>query len=388
MYKKIFIFGLIVVIILSTIQISAVQLSRNSTDWGENTTFFVNNPLIFSTFLGGENNDGMYYTGVNLIQDNQGNFIIAGTTESNDFPTTSYSYSQEYNGNSDIFITKINNNFTDVLSSTFIGGSNKEEARGIDIDQDGNIFVCGITESSDFPVTINGFQIEYNGGTEAPYGSGDAFVIKLNDDLDVLIGATFLGGNGHESCSSICIDSTGEIIISGLTSSSNFPVSDDAYDKTYDSGGYFKDDVFVTKLSNDLSQMISSTYIGGSHDDFTEALAVDSVDNIFISGWTRSSNYPTSDGAFDVSFGGVYDGFITKLNEDLTDIISSTYLGGTQWDFCYALTLDNNEDVYVTGHTASINFPTTSNVYCRNYQGRGGANVGDDAFYNKINKKY
>jgi len=384
MYKKIFIFGLIVVIILSTIQISAVQLSRNSTDWGKNTTFFVNNPLIFSTFLGGENNDGMYYTGVNLIQDNQGNFIIAGTTESNDFPTTSYSYSQEYNGNSDIFITKINNNFTDVLSSTFIGGSNKEEARGIDIDQDGNIFVCGITESSDFPVTINGFQIEYNGGTEAPYGSGDAFVIKLNDDLDVLIGATFLGGNGHESCSSICIDSTGEIIISGLTSSSNFPVSDDAYDKTYDSGGYFKDDVFVTKLSNDLSQMISSTYIGGSHDDFTEALAVDSLDNIFISGWTRSSNYPTSDGAFDVSFGGVYDGFITKLNEDLTDIISSTYLGGTQWDFCYALTLDNNEDVYVTGHTASINFPTTSNVYCRNYQGAGGANVGDDAFISKL----
>ncbi|MFE3846038.1 SBBP repeat-containing protein [Thermoplasmatota archaeon] len=384
MKYKIFIFGLIVVLILSTIQISALQLSRNEIYSGKNTTFFINNPYILSTFLGGENNDGMYYTGVNIIQDNQGNYIIAGTTESTDFPITNNALYPDKKGDSDIFITKINNDFTEILASTYFGGSNKEEARGIEIDQNGNIFICGITESSDFPETTNGLQSEYNGGTEAPYGSGDAFIVKMNNNLDVVLAATFLGGTGHESCNSISIDSNGDIIISGSTSSSDFPVSENAYDTNHNSGGYFRDDVFLTKISNDLSEMISSTYVGGNHDDFSEAISVDSSDNIFISGWTRSSNYPTTDEAFDVSFGGIYDGFITKFNEDMTDVISSTYLGGTQWDFCYALDLDNYENIYVTGHTASLNYPTTSDVYCRNYQGAGGANVGDDAFISKL----
>jgi len=293
--------------------------------------------------------------------------------------------SNQFTGNSDIFITIINNDFTELLASTYIGGSNKGEARGIDIDKDGNIFVCGITESSDFPVTINDFQREYNGGTEAPYGSGDVFIVKINNNLDSLISSTYLGGNGHEACSSICIDSTGDIIISGLTSSSNFPVSENAYDTSHNPGGYFRDDVFLTKFSNDLSDMISSTYIGGSHDDFSEAMSIDSSDNIYISGWTRSSNYPTTSNAYDTTFGGgYYDGFISCLNDDFTNLISSTYIGGTQWDFCYALDLDNYENVYVTGHTASLNYPTTSDVYCRNYQGSGGANVGDDAFISKL----
>ena len=162
---KIFIFGLIVVLILSTIQISALQLSRNVTYSGKNTTFFINNPYISSTFLGGGNNDGMYYTGVNIIQDNQGNFFIAGSTESTDFPITNNALYPDSKGDSDIFITKINNDFTEILASTYFGGSNKEEARGIEIYQNGNIFICGITESSDFPEITNGFQSEYKGGT-------------------------------------------------------------------------------------------------------------------------------------------------------------------------------------------------------------------------------
>jgi len=279
----------------------------------------------------------------------------------------------------------MNNDLTEVLASTYIGGSNNEEARGIEIDQNGNIFVCGITESSDFPVTNNAFQDEYHGGTESPYGSGDAFVIKLNNDLTEVVSSTFLGGSGHESCSSIAIDSTGNIIVAGSTSSSDFPVSESAYDTTYDSGGRIKDDVFATKLTNDLSEMISSTFLGGSHDDFCEAISIDSSNRIFVAGWTRSSNFPTTQDAYDRTFGrGYYDGFISKLNEDFTSLISSTYIGGSQWDFCYALTLDNDENVYVSGHTASLNYPTTSNAYCTSYQGSGGPNEGDDAFVSKL----
>ena len=142
-------------ILLITISVGASYQSNTSKI---NTSQLTNNPLLISTFLGGGNNDGMYYTGINIIQDKQGNVFIAGTTESTDFPITSGAYSEEHNGNSDLFVTKMNNDLTEVLASTYIGGSNNEEARGIEIDQNSNIFVCGITESSDFPVTTNALQ--------------------------------------------------------------------------------------------------------------------------------------------------------------------------------------------------------------------------------------
>jgi hypothetical protein len=382
MKMKIIIFGLIFLLCLSTSQISAIKLSSNML--AENCKQYSDNSLLLSTYLGGDDKDGMYYTGVNLERDNQGNVFITGTTESLDFPTTSNAYSQVNNGDSDIFITKMNNDFTDVLASTYIGGSDKEEARGIVVDSNGNIFVCGATESSDFPVTMNAFQSQYRGGTEMPYGSGDGFIVKLNNDLE-MVSSTFLGGSGHDFCNSICINSVGNIIVTGSTSSSNFPVSEDAYDSNHDNGGYFKDDVFITKLNNDLSDLIASTFIGGSNDDYSESISVDSSNYIFIGGWTGSSNFPTTLNAYDSSFGGgYYDGFISKLNDDLTDLISSTYTGGNQWDFCYTLNLDKDDNVYVSGHTASLNYPTSSTAYCRNYQGAGGPNIGDDAFISKF----
>lgn len=382
MKMKIIVFGLIFLLCFSTSQISAIKLSRNISF--KNYTQYSDNSLLYSTYLGGSDKDGMYYTGVNLKRDNQGNVFITGTTESEDFPITSNAYCQENKGNLDIFITKMNNDFTDVLASTYIGGRDKDEARAIEIDNNGNIFICGISESSDFPVTMNAFQRQYHGGTESPYGSGDCFIVKLNNDLE-MVSSTFLGGSGHDFCNGICINSEGNIIVTGSTSSSNFPVSEDAYDINHDHGGNFRDDIFVTILNNDLSDLIASTFIGGSHDDFSESISVDSSNYIFIGGWTASSNFPTTLDAYDSSLGGgYYDGFISKLNNDLTDLISSTYIGGTQWDFCYTLNLDVDDNVYVSGHTASLNYPTSSTAYCRNYQGAGGPNIGDDAFISKF----
>ena len=346
----------------------------------------MDSPLLLSTFLGGNSNDGMYYTGVNTILDEHGNIFIAGATESPNFPVTSGSYSTDHNGGSDVFVVKINNELTEVLACTYIGGNNNEEARAMTIDEQGDIIICGITESSDFPTTQKAFQTSYNGGTESPYGSGDAFVMIINNDLTSVQSSTYLGGSGHETCSSIDIDGGGNIIVSGSTSSSNFPVSETAYDTTYDSGGTIKDDVYVTKFNNDLTEMIASTYLGSSHDDFSEAMTIDSSDHIFVTGWTRSPDFPTTENAYDTTFGrGYYDGFISKLNDDLTDLISSTYIGGSQWDFNYALGLDADDNVYVSGHTASLNYPTTSNAYCETYQGVGGPNEGDDAFISKLN---
>jgi len=343
------------------------------------------NSLIISTFLGGSGNDGMFYTGINIKQDTQGNIFIAGTTTSNNFPVTTGIYSGNNNGESDIFITKFNHDLTEVLASTYIGGKSNEEARALTIDHNGNLYISGITESVDFPVSTNAFQNTYSGGTESPYGSGDAFVIKMSNDLSTLIASTFLGGNGHETCSSICVDTNGNVIVSGSTSSPDFPVSNDAFNKDYKNGGNLKDDVFISKLSPDLSELIASTYINGKHDDFSEALSIDSSNDIIIAGWTASSDYPTTSNAYDKGFSrGYYDGFISKLDSDLSTLKASTFLGGTNWDFCYGLTLDSSDNIFVTGHTASNNYPTTIDAYCRAYQGSGGAGGGDDVFISKL----
>lgn len=369
---------------LTTIE-NADAMNKLNTISTKNVSISSENLLLMSSFLGGGENDGMYYTGLNIAQDVQGNIFIAGSTESNDFPITSGVFSEFNNGNCDMFIAKFNNELTELIASTYIGGSKNEEARAVDIDENGNIFVCGITESTDFPVSKNAFQNQYGGGSYSPYGSGDAFIIKINNDLTDLISSTFLGGRGHETCSSLCLDNDGFVVVSGSTSSSDFPVSDDAFDKTYSSGGNLKDDVFITKLSNDLTTMIGSTYISGEHDDFSEAISVDSSNDIVIAGWTSSTEYPVTNGAFDTSFGrGYYDGFISKLNPDLSNLVSSTFLGGFNWDFCYGLTIDSYDNIFVTGHTASSNYPTTQHAYCRTYQGAGGQGVGDDVFISKL----
>lgn len=364
--------------------VSCEAAYQNSLD-KKTTTLLTDNPLLASSFLGGSNNDGMYYTYVNCIQDTQGNIFISGTTESADFPTTLDSYCPTFQGNRDVFVTKMNSELTTVLASTYIGGSNNEEARGIEVDDNGDIFICGVTESSNFPSTPNAFQQNYQGGTPSPYGSGDAFIIKLNNDLTTVLSSTFLGGSGHEYGNAIDIDSQGDIIVTGGTSSIDFPITDFAFDKIHHSGGDLGDDVFISKLSNNLSNLLASTYVGGNNDDASEGIIVDRYDTIFVTGWIRSSNFPITEGTYDGTFnGGYYDGFILRIDNDLTMLQSSTFLGGSQWDFCYGITIDAEENVYVTGHTASTNFPVSPTAFCKEYQGAGGPDVGDDVFVSKL----
>jgi hypothetical protein len=364
---------------------SNFKIKNNDTIFKFKISNLDNSPLINSTFLGGNDNDGDFYTGANIFQDNNGNIFIAGTTESLDFPITNNVYSNIISGDKDVFITKFDNNLSKVLASTYIGGSSNDEARGLYIDDNGNIYVSGITESNDFPVTDNAYQPNFHGGTEGPYGNGDSFLIKLDNNLTFLLGSTYLGGSGHECCSSVILDNNDFVFISGSTSSVDFPITENAFDSIYNPNGYFGEDVYVSKFSNDLSALISSTFLGGNGDDFSESIKTDQFGNLFISGWTSSTNFPTSVDAFDRIFGGgYYDGFITKLNSDLSNLEESTYLGGRDWDFCYDMTLDEDNNVYVTGHTASTDFPTTPNSFCEEYQGSSGANEGDDVFISRF----
>jgi len=198
--------------------------------------------------------------------------------------------------------------------------------------------------------------------------------------------ATYFGGENHDCCSSLTIDGNSHIFISGSTASPNFPVTPGAYDRIYNPGGNWGDDAFVAKFDNNLNALLSSTFIGGLSDDFSEALANDQDGNIYIAGWTSSADYPTSNDAYDRTYGaGFYDAFVSKFDNELTNLLGSTYLGGSNWDFSYSMCLDQNGNVYTSGHTASTNYPTSENAYCRGYQGTGGAGTGDDLFVSKLN---
>ena len=329
----------------------------------------------------------MQYTGVNIAIDFEGNIIISGTTESSDFPTTHNSFCNEFNGISDIFVAKFSGDLNRLLSCTLIGGNAKEEVRGLIVDETGNIYICGITESEDFPTTENGYINKYQGGSDHPYGSGDVFITKIDNDLEYLLGSTFMGGSSHECCSSLDIDQFGNIFITGATNSNDFPITDDAYDKDFNPGGYFGCDIFISKFSNDLSQLIGSTYLGGSSDDYSEQLILDDDGNVYISGWVASSDFPTTMNAYDRYFNhGYYDAFISKFDNSLSSFLASTYVGGRNWDFSYGMTLGDNNEIFITGHTASTDFPVSADAFCNEYQGIGGASIGDDSFISRFNQ--
>lgn len=348
-------------------------------------TTLVIDPLLASTFLGGNDLD----RGGFLVLDGGDYVYSAGYTMSHDFPASPGAYAPIFCGGTyDAFIAKFDGDLSTLIACTYLGGSEGEGWYyiGIALDSNGDLCVTGNTESSDFPTTAGAYDATYNGGSGGPYGvGGDIFVSKLDPQLQNLIASTYVGGSGHDYCRLLAFDSSGLIQLGGWTSSSDFPTTAGAYDETYNPGGYFGDDQVLFKLSADLTTLAASTFLGGTKDDFNEGMALDAQGNVFVAGWTSSLNYPTTPGAFDTTYNGYsYDAFVSKLSGDLAQLLASTYIGGSSWEFVYGLAMDDAGCVYLTGHTASKNFPTTPGAYIEDYVGTGGANYGDDVFITRM----
>jgi hypothetical protein len=223
--------------------------------------------------------------------------------------------------------------------------------------------VAGWTGSDDFPTTPGAYDRSHN-------GDWDAFISKLNSDLTKLLASTFLGGSNGEGAYAIAIDSSGNVYVTGNTSSSDFPTTPGAYDTSYNDDV----DVFVSKLDANLTKLLASTFLGGGDGDDANAIAIDSSGNVYVVGKTWSTDFPTTIGAYDTSFKGgddfhFSDAFISKLNSNLTQLLASTYLGGSSADIANALAIDSSGNVYVAGWTNSKNFPTTSRAYDRRRDG-------------------
>lgn len=319
--------------------------------------------LTYSTFIGGTSSE--FPRGIAL--DSATNAYVTGVTQSNDFPATGGAFDETHNGAYDVFALKLNTTGTGLSYSTFLGGPNYEEPYDIDVDDSGNAYIAGSTDSG-FPTTSGAFDVTHNGGD-------DVFVSKLNDTGSALVYSTFIGASDYEEAHGIDVDASGNAFITGATRSADFPTTVGAYNET--NNGYY--DAFVVKLNDSGTDLVYSTFLGGASTEMGRDIAVNTVGNAFVAGYSTGNDFPVTSGAFDDTKGGYSEGFIAKLNPSGTDLVYSTYLGGSDDDHVYGIALDNSGFAYLTGRTDSTDFPVTPGAEDVDHNGD------QDAFLAKIN---
>ena len=331
--------------------------------------------LDYATFLGGSSGDG----GSGVAVDGTGRATVTGVTNSSDFPTTPGAFDPTFNGGeyeADAFVARLNAAGSALDYATFLGGSSYDYGGGIAVDATGRATVTGYTRSSDFPTTPGAFDPTLNGDDR------DAFVARLNAAGSALDYATFLGGSDRDQGCGVAVDGTGRATVTGYTHSSDFPTTPGAFDPTFNFGVEYDGEVFVARLNAAGSQLDYATYLGGSENDAAAAVAVHETGRATVTGSTRSSNFPTTPGAFDPSYNGGGDAFVARLNAAGSALDYATFLGGSEDDHSYAVAVDGTGRATVTGVTLSSNFPTTPGAFDPSYN--GGENYGD-AFVARLN---
>ena len=351
--------------------------------------------LVYSSLFGGNGYDQANAVAV----DSSGNVYVTGYTFSSDFPIVNpipgacqgYCGGGPYgNGYGDAFVTKINPAGSSLIYSSLLGGSSGDEATAVAVDSSGNVYVTGVTQSSDFP---NPNQIQ--GACQGICGtSGDpwgwAFVTKFNAAGSALVYSSYIGGSSGDAALGIAVDGFGNAYVTGLTQSSDFPVVDQIPGACQGSCGTGNgaDDGFVTKINAAGSALVYSSYVGGSGSDVGRGIAVDSSGNVYVTGDTFSSDFPTVNqipGACQGSCGTGNDDnvFVTKINAAGSALVYSTYIGGSGGAAGAAIAVDSSGNAFVTGFTQSSDFPTVNQIpgAC---QGSCGTVGNGDVFVNKI----
>ena len=368
--------------------------------------------LLLGTYLGGS-----AYDGINgIATDHAGAVYVTGDTFSTNFPTEGPGATSSLSGNADAFVTKLERSPTGTFRpvySTYLGGSYDDPTdayddfvtdSGLDIAvENGAAYVAGYTWSDDFPTTAGAFDTTFNGPAVSPDASPerpgwDGFVAKL-DGSGNLAYSTYLGGSGFtdpggepgggdDEVRGIAVRN-GVIYATGYTKSSDFPTTPGAYDRVYaDVDVGLNDDVFVVKLNpagNGSGDLLYSTFLGGGHIDGWVAdwadIAIDGSGDVYITGLTYSSDFPTTADAYDRTFSGNIDVFVARLRpqgQGQDDLVYSTYLGGSGFDYGLGIALESEGMVWVAGRTDSSDFPTTSDGFDKLYNGE------DDGFVVKM----
>jgi hypothetical protein len=399
-------------------------------DYDRSKPLIIDPVVVFSTYLGGSAGDDLFTieAGFGIAVDAAGTIYVAGVTPSADFPTLNGSQPASA-GNYDAFITRLNPTGSALLYSTYFGGSDEDRAFSLSLGTSGEVFIAGYTLSTNFPTMTpyqstnhgvnDGYVARFDSSGALTYstylggggsdlctfvrnqgsnvvvfagtsgspdfptanalqpnnaGSQDIVVGKLDLSTNTLLFSTYWGGTGSDAMnlSSAGVDAAGNIYVGGVSGSSDYPTTPGAF-QTESNGS---DDVVVTKFNPTGSAVIYSTYIGGNLIDNADALAVDSAGNAFVTGFTRSANYPLKN-AMQPQLKDP-DAFVSKLNPSGTDLIFSTYLGGLNLERGSGITTDTAGNCYVTGRSNSGDFPAKRSI--RPPRGL------DDAFVSKFNR--
>jgi hypothetical protein len=325
--------------------------------------------LVYSTYLGGSK----YDYGWSIAVDGAGQAYVTGRTNSNNFPVTPGAFqAKDKGGTDDVFVTKLSADGSALEYSTYLGGSENEQAGAIAVDPYGDAYVHSLTYSADFPVTPGAFDRVFDGSYCGSLMCGDAFVTKLNPSGSALVYSTFLGGSGVDIGTGVAVDGAGDAYLTGVTGSPNFPVTPGAFDTTFHGGPPSAPfDGYVAKLNADGTALVYATYLGGSGLDEGEGVFAGPSGVAYVAGHTTSADFPVTPGAFQSTFGGGGswgDAFAAALSADGSSLVYSTYLGGPGVDYATSVAVDGSGSAYITGACAG-GFPVTPDGFQTTFGG-------------------
>jgi hypothetical protein len=349
------------------------------------------NALIYSSVLGGSNNDD----GFAIAVDGFGNAYLTGLTNSTDFPQVNPipgaclgtcgtgSFPQ------DAFVTEVNAAGNALVYSSFLAGSAFTEGFGIAVDGSGNAYVAGLTQSADFPRVnqIAGACL----GTCGTGANSDGFVTKINAQGASLAYSSVFGGSGFDDGAAIAVDASGNAYLTGSTGSADFPQVNQinrACPRGCALGGTAPGDAFVTKINSTGTSIVYSSIVGGDRDDEGRGIAVDSLGNAYLTGFTQSVNFPSFHPIKGACLGTCSkkladNVFVVEVNAAGSALVFSSSIGGSATDEGFAVAVDWAGNAYLTGSTQSADFPQVNQISgaCL---GSCGTSFNQDAFVIKI----
>jgi hypothetical protein len=309
--------------------------------------------LVFSTF---------FPNVADFELDDEGCIYIIGQVNEEE-EVTNDAFDSSFNGGNDLYIAKLNSNATKLEYATYIGGSGNESASEcLYLDKDLNLYFAGATSSIDFPFTNNAFDTTYNGKSNS---LGDGFVGKFNLKENKLEFLTYIGGSKDDEVTGLKVFND-KIYIAGRTVSIDFPVSESAYDTTFNGGTF---DFFIATFSSVTGELMASTYIGGSKYENQRNIAVDNEGNVILTGNTNSTDFPTTPNAYNTNYNGgsteqywMGDIVLLKMNPELSNLIYSSYIGGSDDEHSAQVICDPEGRIILAGATKSSNFPIAGNA--------------------------
>ncbi|MDD2386798.1 MAG: gliding motility-associated C-terminal domain-containing protein [Bacteroidales bacterium] len=357
--------------------------------------------LVFSTYSGSLADNW----GFTATYDYKDNVYSGGIVFETGYPTTIGAYQMNFAGGTppipgnsyyaagcDIGIIKYNEDGTQRLFATYLGGAGGQEMpHSLVVTENNDLLIMGTTGSPDFPVSANAFQSNFAGGTSIVYdnvigfgGGVDIFVTKISEDGSQMLGSTYIGGSGNDGLNyqlhlndpdpntginyilmhgndslyynygdgargEIIVDDKDMVYVGTNTFSNNFPAGiNPGFQPT--SGG--KQDGIVFKLNKDLSLMLWSSYLGGTEDDAIFSLSLTEDGNVIVAGGAVSTNFPVTAGAYNTTHnGGTTDGFVAKINQNGNQLLASTYFGSNTYDNAYFVRTDRYNNIFICGQT-------------------------------------